>query len=295
MVKTTVAKTTVSVKRSSTAYWRSAESVTFHVAAIAIALLMLIPFVWMVSTALKPPEEVLTLTPKWIPTRLVPGNFVEIWQKIPFGRFYVNSLIVAGAATCSVTFLGSLTGYALAKFQFPGRDVLFVSILATMMVPSEVTFIPLYIIMADLKWVNTYQGLIAPTLMTGFGVFLMRQFCRTIPSEFIEAARIDGSSEFGIYLRIIVPLTTPAIATLAIFTFMNNWDAFLWPLIVTNSVPMKTIPLGVAAFYQAEAGYPAQFNLIMAANLTGLVPVMVVFTALQRYFVKGIVAGGIKG
>jgi multiple sugar transport system permease protein len=163
------------------------------------------------------------------------------------------------------------------------------------MVPVEVTFIPLYILMAELGWVNTYQGLIAPTLMTGFGVFLMRQFSRTIPTDFVEAARIDGASEIGIYARIILPLTTPALATLAIFTFMANWDAFLWPLIITNSVLMKTIPLGIASYLQQEAGYPARFNLIMAANLIGVVPVMLVFGSMQRYFVKGIVAGGIKG
>jgi multiple sugar transport system permease protein len=275
--------------------WAMLETVLVHAFLIAVSVLMLVPFAWMVATSLKPPDEVLSLTPNWLPRRLVPGNFAEVWLKLPFGRFYLNSLFVAATATVSTVFLGSLTGYVLAKFDFPGRDVLFVLILATMMVPVEVTFIPLYILMADLGWVNSYQGLIAPTLMTGFGVFLMRQFTRTIPNDFVEAARIDGASELGIYARVILPLTTPALATLAIFTFMANWDAFLWPLIITNSTLMKTIPLGIASYLQQEAGYPARFNLIMAANLIGVVPVMIVFGSMQRYFVKGIVAGGIKG
>lgn len=278
-----------------TAGWQTVEAALLHVAIVALAILMLVPFAWMVSTAIKPSEEVLTLTPNWLPQNPTLSPFGEVWARIPFGRFYLNSLLVAGIATISTVILGSMTGYVLAKFEFPGRDILFISILATMMVPVEVTFIPLYVIMADIGWVNTYPGLIAPALMTGFGVFIMRQFTRTIPTDFIEAARIDGSSELGIYWRIILPLTTPAVATLAIFTFMNNWDNFLWPLIITNSVLMKTIPLGIQSFLQQEAGYPAHFNLIMAANLIGLVPILIVFASLQRYFVKGIVAGGIKG
>lgn len=275
--------------------WANIESVFVNVLLAVLAVLMLVPFAWMIATSLKPPEEVMSLTPNWLPKKIVVGSFAEVWQKLPFGRFYLNSIFVAITASVSTVVLGSLTGYALAKFEFPGRNLLFMLILATMMVPVEVTFIPLYIMMADLGRVNTYQGLIAPTLMTGFGVFLMRQFSRTIPNDFIEAARIDGASQIGIYARVILPLTTPALATLAIFTLLANWDAYLWPLIITCSVLMKTIPLGIASYLQQEAGYPARFNLIMAANLIGVLPVMLVFGSLQRYFIKGIVAGGIKG
>ncbi len=273
----------------------SIDSAALHLLMIILAVLTLLPFAWMISTSLKPPDEVVSVTPNWLPRHLVPQNFADVWQEVPFGQFYLNSIIAATVVTLSTVILSSLTGYALAKFDFPGRDVLFVSILATMMVPWEVTFIPLYIVMSNLGWVNTYQGLVAPGLMSGFGVFLMRQFCQTLPSELLEAARMDGASEFTIYLRLILPLTTPALATLAIFTFMGNWDQFLWPVIITNANEMKTIPLGIASFFQEDQGYPARYNLIMAANLIGLVPVMVVFMALQRYFVKGIVAGSIKG
>lgn len=266
-----------------------------HIVMIVVSLLMLVPFAWMVSTSLKAPDEILTLTPKWIPSHLVWGNFSYVVTKVPFGRFYANSLIVAVTTTLSTVFLASLTGYALAKYSFPGRDLLFACILATMMVPSQVTFIPLYIAFARLGWSNTYQGLIVPGLMTGFGVFLMRQYISTLPTEFIEAARIDGCGEFRIFGRIILPLTTPALATVAIFTFIGHWDEFLWPLIITNSRAMKTIPLGIAEFQQQEAGYPAHYNWIMAANLIGLVPVLIVFLSVQRYFVKGIISGGLKG
>ncbi len=275
--------------------FRQIERLILHLLMIALAILMLIPFVWMVSTSVKPADQILSLTPEWLPDEIVLENFSFVWNAVPFLQFYTNSLLVATVTTLSTAFLAALAGYALAKFEFPGRDLIFISFLATMMVPSQVTFIPLYIIMAKLHWIDTYLGLITPGLISGFGVFLMRQYIRGLPTEFIEAARIDGASELRIFLRIILPLSTPALATVAIFTFMGEWDAFLWPLIVTNSVKMKTIPLGIASFYQQEAGYPARYNWIMAANLIGLVPVLIVFLSLQRYFVRGIVSGGIKG
>jgi multiple sugar transport system permease protein len=262
---------------------------------IALGLVMMLPFVWMVSTSLKPPEEVLSIRPQWIPGRFVWDNFPEVWRQIPFERFYANSLLVGIIMTLTTTAFAALTGYALAKFTFPGRDIIFIGILATMMVPSQVTFIPLYIAFAEFGWVNTYQGLVVPGLMSGFSVFLMRQYMQTLPTELIEAARMDGCSEVRVFFDIMLPLATPALATVAIFTFMGHWDEFLWPLIITNSVNMKTIPLGMASFQQQEAGYPAHYNLIMAANLTALVPVMIVFLSLQRYFVKGITAGSVKG
>ncbi len=237
---------------------RQIEKLVVHLFMIGLAVLMLIPFAWMVSTAVKPADQVLSLTPEWLPNEIVLENFSYVWNAIPFSRFYVNSLVVASVTTISTTLLAALAGYAFAKFEFPGRDLIFISFLATMMVPSQVTFIPLYIIMARLKWIDTYFGLIAPGLMSGFGVFLMRQYLRSLPTEFIEAARIDGASELGIFVRIILPLAKPALATVAIFTFMAEWDAFLWPLIVTNSVKMKTIPLGIYVILSTRGRLPCR-------------------------------------
>jgi len=251
---------------------------------------MVAPFVWMISTSLKPAKEVFLgnffpLAPTW-------ENYLAVLNKVPFARWYLNSLIVAGAVTLSVAFFDSLVGFVLAKYEFRGKNVIFVFILSTLMVPTEMLIIPWFILSNSLNWVDTYWGIMFPGVMTAFGVFLMKQFMEGIPSELLDAARIDGVSEFGLFWRIAMPLVKPAIAALCIFTFLGNWNAFLWPVIITEKMPMRTVPVGLA-FFSGEAG--SAWELIMAGASMATIPVLIVFLIFQRQIIKGIALTGLKG
>jgi len=255
-------------------------------------IFMIAPFIWLLSTASKPPHEIFTYPPRLIPNDIsLLENIREVFHWIPFGRFFLNSIIYAGTVTLSTLFLGSLAGFGFSKYRFPGRDVIFILILGSMMVPSQVTMIPVFLQLMWLGWLDTYQGLIVPGLVSAFGIFLMRQFIMTIPNEYIDAARLDGASDFKIYWILILPLSKPALNALGIFTFMATWTNFLWPLIVISSESKKTLPLGLAYFtYQ----YGTYWNLLMAAVLLAIIPVIIVFLIFRRYFIKGITLTGIK-
>lgn len=259
---------------------------------MVLVLLALIPFAWMVSTALKEGKEILVVPPYLVPGRLAWENFTAVMERAPFGRFFVNSLIQGVTATFTTVILGSMMGYAFAKYRFLGRDALFVLVLGSLMLPEVVRMVPVYLMMADWGWLDSYAALIVPELTTGFAVFLMRQFIMGIPDELIDAARIDGASELRIWAGIVLPLAGPALAALVIFRFLHNWDNFLWPLVVIQRPDMRTVPLGLALFsgeYQTVA-----YHHMMAATLIAILPVVLLFLALQRHFIRGIAITGLK-
>ncbi len=252
----------------------------------------LLPYAWMVSSSFKPNHEIFTATVQFVPHEPILDNYRNALLKQPVGRTLLNSVIVSGAETLAVVVTSVFIAYPFARLRFPGRDLLFLLILGTMMIPSQVTMIPTFILMKWLGWIDTYQGLIVPRVMAPLGIFLMRQFLLTLPRELEEAARIDGCGYLRTLTQVLLPLTGPAIATLAIFTFTASWNEFFWPLIVVQSNEMWTIQLLIAAMKQAEV---ADWGLIMAVVTLSVLPTVVLYALLQRFFVKGIAMSGLKG
>ena len=259
---------------------------------IAGSVVTAFPFVWMLLTSLKSYADV--LQPGIWPARAVPtlGNYFEILSRTEFPRWFLNSIGVAAATTVSVLFFDSLVGYTLAKMKFPGKEIIFVIILSTLMIPTEMLVIPWYVGAIKLGINNSYLAIAMPGLISAFGVFLMRGFFEGIPDELFDAARLDGLSEFGLFSKIGLPLVRPALAALAIFTFLGNYNAFLWPLIVTTSADLFTLPLGIARF-SGETG--SQWQLIMAASSLAVIPVLAVFVIFQKQIIEGVVLTGVKG
>lgn len=256
------------------------------------AVAMALPFIWMLSTSFKPEAEVFRFPPRFIPESITIANYVSLFSRLNFTRYFVNTSLVAISITAMGLFINSLAGYAFAKIRFMGRDRLFVAILATMMVPGSVTVIPAFLLIKSLGMVNTYAGLILPGLASAFGIFLMRQFISTIPDELIEAAQIDGASEFWIFAHIILPLAKPALATLGLFTFMGSWNNFFWPLIIATDERMYTLPVAIAVLSGQHGG---EFALQMAGATVVVMPILAIFLLLQRYYVSGIALTGMKG
>jgi multiple sugar transport system permease protein len=250
---------------------------------------MVFPFVWMISSSLKLPADIYSLS--LIPPKPTLDNYRTVLEETKYIRWFVNSLVIALITTASVAFFASVAGYALAKFKFPGQTAIFILILSTLMVPTEMLVIPWYMMSIELHWTDSYQGIMFPGLISAFGVFLMRQFFTGVPNDLIDAGRLDGFSEFRIFWKIAVPQVKPAIAALCIFTFLGNWNAYIWPLIVTRSEEMRTLPVGIA-FFSTESG--SAFHLIMAAAALATIPVLVVFLIFQRQIIKGIVLTGLK-
>jgi len=258
------------------------------------AILMVFPFAWMIDASLMTSSEIQRRPPTLYPAEIQWRNFTDLLDVLPFGRLYLNSLFVTIATVIGVLFTSSLAGFAFAKYQFPGREVLFYIILATMMIPFFVTLIPVFYIVRQLGWINTYQGLIFPSITSAYGIFLMRQFIFSVPDELLDAARIDGAPEPMIYWRIIIPLTRPALATLGTFTFIGSWNAFLWPLLVINSRELYTVPLGLNTL-RIFASEQRNLNLLMSGTVLSVVPTLILFIFLQRYFIQGITLTGLKG
>jgi multiple sugar transport system permease protein len=256
------------------------------------AITMLLPFFWMLSTSLKDASAFFTIPPQWIPKPIVWRNYLDAWNAVPFGRFYLNSIFIAVSQTFGVLLTSSLAAYAFARLEFPGRDKLFFLYLATMMLPGAVTMIPTFILMRMVGWIDTYKALIVPGLFTAYGTFLLRQFFMGIPGDLEDAARIDGCSKVGIYRHVVIPLSKPALATLGTMTFIGSWNNFMWPLIVTHSMEKKTLPIGLASF---QGLYLTNWNLLMAASIIVMVPTLIVFIFNQRFFVEGIKLTGTKG
>lgn len=259
---------------------------------IVAAVITLIPFIWMLSTALKPSAEVFADPPVLIGSSVEWGNFAKAWNYLPFGRFMLNGLIVAGVGTILVVFTSAMAAYAFSRLKWRGRDGIFLIYLGTLMVPQEVLIVPMFIIMRNLGWVNSYQALIIPWAFTAFGTFLLRQFFLTLPDELEEASRIDGASRWTSFTRIILPLAKPALGTLAVFTFIGYWNSFLWPLLIVSDVNMATVPLGLNMFLGQTGN---QWNLLMAASTISVIPSAIIVIALQRYLVSGIALSGMGG
>ena len=257
-----------------------------------LALAALLPLYWMVATAIQQPTLTMQFPPEWIPSNPTLDNFHRFFARPYVWNWTINSAIVAVSVTALQVLLAALAGYTFAKKKFFGDKFLFWLYVGSMMVPAQVTLVPLYLLMSKLKFLDTYQGLIAPGLAGPFGVFLMKQHISTLPTELLDAARIDGCSEWAIFQKVVLPLSKPGLAVLAIFTFVGQWNGFLWPLIVTNSSSMRTLPVGLTLL-QEEV--PMQFALLMAGATYAAVPMMIVFLAFQRYFLEGVTVGALKG
>jgi multiple sugar transport system permease protein len=267
------------------------SSVLVVAALVVAAAIMLLPFVWMFLTSVKAESDIVRFPPQLWPNSFTFSHYTDIWHRIPFARLFLNTVVFAGGVTIISLLFDSLTAYALARLEFPGRDVLFVLILITMMLPFQVTLIPLFDLLSKLGWIDTYQGLILPRATNAFGIFFLRQFFLALPKDLEDAARIDGASELRIWWRVILPLATPALLTLGLFHFMYNWNDLLWPLVVTTSSSMQTLPAGLALFMGAHV---VEYGLLMAGAVLALLPMLVAFLVIQRRFVEGIATTGIK-
>jgi multiple sugar transport system permease protein len=255
---------------------------------------MLLPFIWMILSSLMSSQEIIARPLTWFPADPGFGAYHGLRDAIPLGRMYLNSVIVTTLTTLGILLTSSLAGYGFAKFQFPGRDALFLIVLATMMIPFFVVLIPIFYLIGKFGWIDTYPGLIVPNIATAFGIFLMRQYMLSLPDEVLDAARVDGAPELEIYWRIVLPLSTPVIGALSILAFVYQWNNFLWPLVVARSDSMWTVPVGLNSL-RVYASNAEVINMQMAGATLGVVPVIIVFLALQRYFVRGIALTGMKG
>jgi len=272
---------------------RSGGGVWWIYLLLLLGILILVgPFVWMVLGSFKTTGELRQVPPTWFPEAPTLANYEDLFSRLNFLGYFFNSTVVAVAVTLGNLVFCSMLGYALAKLTFPGKRILFVVVLGTLMVPSVVTFMPLFVLIANIGLVNTHAGLILPFLVGAFGVFLMRQFIAGLPDELLDAARVDGAGEHYIFWRIILPLCGPALATLGILTFLGSWNSFLWPLVVATSDTMYTLPVAIALF--ATGQQETNIALLMAGSVVVIVPVLIVFIALQRYFTQGIAMTGIK-
>ncbi|KGJ07944.1 carbohydrate ABC transporter permease [Paracoccus versutus] len=253
-------------------------------------VIMITPLLFMFSTSLKSAGEVFDL--RLVPANPTLQNYVRVLSDGRFLGWFLNSTLIAVITTVSCLFFDSLVAYTLAKFRFPGRKLVFLAILSTLMIPTEMLVIPWYLMSSSLGWTDTYWGIMFPGLMTAFGVFLMRQFFETVPDDFLEAARIDGLNEFTIWWRIAMPLVTPALSALAIFTFLGNWTAFFWPLIVTTDRDLYTLPVGLSSFAVEQS---IQWEMIMTGAALSTIPTLLIFLFFQRYIVRGVMLAGVKG
>jgi len=250
------------------------------------------PFVWMLLGSFKTQGELLRVPPTWWPEQPTSQNYVDLLNKESFPRYFLNSTVVALAVTAGNLAFCSMIGYALAKLRFKGRNALFVLVMATLMIPGMVTFVPLFVLVTNAGMANSYPGLILPFLVSPFGVFLMRQFFLGLPDDLMDAGRVDGSSELGIFARIMLPLTRPALATLGILTFLGSWNNFLWPLVIAQTQDKYTLPVALALY---SKGQNAQnYGLLMAGAVVVVIPVLVMFLIFQRHVTKGIAVTGLK-
>ena len=285
--------TSVRPKRGFGAWWfRRGRFGVSHAALAALALVMMLPFIWMVLASFKPIQEIEAINP--IPTQWQFENYPDVWnsREIAFKKYYFNSIFVAGWVTFLTCFTSALAAYAFARLHWRGRDHVFKLYLATMMVPGVVTMIPNYALMVWLHLLDSYAGLIVPTAFSAFGTFLLRQFMMGIPPSLDEAAHMDGASHWQIFWDIILPLSRPGLIVLAIFTFIGNYGSFFWPLILIREERFRTLPIGMLWF---DTMYANQTNLILAASVLNIIPLIVLFLCLQKYLVQGIQLGAVKG
>lgn len=283
-------------QRRGRSWWRTQillGKVAVHTILIAGALILMVPLAWMISTSLKDLGDVFYFPPRWIPDPIRWSNYIEVFRVVPFGRYIFNTAQIVLVDVVGKVLSCSLVAFSFARLRWRGRDTLFLIMLATLMLPSQVTLIPQFILYRKLGWIDTYLPLVLPNWFGGpFLTFLLRQFYMTIPLELDDAARIDGASLFGIYWRIILPLSKPALTAVAIFMFNGSWNAFLGPLIYLHSREKYVIALGLRSFMQE---YYTEWHLLMAGSLIAMVPVLVIFFFAQKYFIQGVVFTGVKG
>lgn len=260
---------------------------------LAVGLVLVVgPFFWMLTSSFKPEAEARAVPPTFWPETITTENYSELFTRLDFPTYFFNSAVVALAVTLGNLVFCSMLGYALAKLEFPGKRVLFVLVLATLMVPGVVTFVPLFVLTTNIGLANSLPGMILPFLAGPFGVFLMRQYVLGLPDELIQAARVDGAGELTIFARVIMPLCGPALATLGVLTFLTSWNNFLWPLVVATSEDKYTLPVALALYSVGQNA--TQYGLLLAGSVVVVIPVLVVFLVLQRFIMQGIAMTGIK-
>lgn len=271
---------------------RAVRALTFHALLLVIVVVMVTPFYWMVITALKPTSEAISYPPTFLPNDLSLGSIVEVLTRVAFPRYTLNTVIFASVAVAGEVVFASLAAYAFARLNFPGRNAIFFAYLGTLMIPFYVTMIPAFLVVKWLGLVNTFGALILPRLASAFGTFLLRQYFLTIPREIEDAAAIDGCSRVGFLFRILLPLSTPALAALSLLLFMQNWNAFLWPLLVANKDEVKVLQLALSDFRNQNY---VIINLVMAGTLLSVLPILAAFFVAQKKFIEGVVMSGLKG
>ncbi len=259
---------------------------------IPVAVIALFPLYWLITTALTPSEAAIQVPPSLFPTEPTIANFVRLFEQAPVIAWALNSLIIAVAIMIGHVVFDSMAGYAFAKKRFPGKGLLFVMIVSSLMIPVHVTLVPRFILVSNIGLVNNPLGVILPSIADVFGIFLMRQFISSLPSELEDAARVDGASEWQVFWRVVMPLSRPAVATVAIFSFVGAWNAFLWPLIVLSKRELLTLPVGVATLQQE---FTQNIGMVMAGAAIGAIPMIVLFLLFQRFFLEGVRVGGLKG
>ncbi len=269
-------------------------NVALYLVLISISIFMLLPFIWMLSTSLKPENEIFKLPPVVISPHSNLEAYRNLIEQRQILRIVANTFIIAAAATLLQLFFCALGGYGFAKFQFKGREKLFALLLATMIVPFTVLMVPLYVIMLNLSWIDTFWPMIIPGAASAFGIFFMRQYISSISDELLDAARIDGAAEFTIFRRIVLPIIMPGLTSLGLIFFMGAWNNFMWPLVILKSPDNFTLPIAIRSYVGGVIGRPV-FNLQMAASIVSILPLLIIFLAFQRRFVEGITAGAVKG
>lgn len=270
-----------------------AKKIPIYILMTIFAVFLGFPFLWMVITSLKTPGQIFVFPPIFIPDPIQFSNYSDAWIKASFSKYFFNSVFVTVTTVFGQITTSSLAAYSFSRLHYKGRDKIFLAYLATMMIPFPVIMVPNFIIMRIFGWVNTYQALIIPSIFTAYGTFMLRQFFMTIPTELDESATIDGSSKFGIFWNIILPLSKPGIITLCVFSFIGAWNNFLWPLIVTNKQEFFTLPLGLAVFRGFQ--YNIEYHLLLAGTVICVLPILLIYLLAQKFFVEGIALSGIKG
>ena len=258
------------------------------------ALITAVPFLWMILGSFKSHADFGQIPMLWLPSKWLTSNYTEVFKLMPFTRMYLNSIIVAFSVTLGVLITSALAAYSFARIPFRGREVVFLLYLGTITIPAWVTLIPMFIIIKNLGWLNTYQGLIVPGLTNAMSTFLLRQFFLSIPKDLEDAAFIDGAGRLAIFGRIILPLAKPALLTVGLMSFMGNWNSMLWPLIIMSKPEMQTIPLGLARLALSTGWVRIEWGPLMAANLLAILPIAIIYAFLQDYFIRGISTSGLK-
>lgn len=258
------------------------------------AIITALPFLWMFLSSFKSNSDIAAIPTRWLPEMWIVQNYSVIWDMMPFARFYLNSIIVGMSQTLGVLLISSLAAYGFARIKFWGRDVVFFLYLSTIMIPGWVTLIPAFTIIRNLGWLNTYQGLIIPGMSSAMATFLLRQFFRAVPQDLEDAAFVDGASRLRIYAQIILPLAKPALLTVGLMTFMGSWNSLTWPLIISQSEDMQTLPLGLARLALMNGWVRIEWGPLMAATLLSILPIVIIYIFLQQYFIRGIALSGLK-